>query len=122
MSDIATRWGLPAGFQPVRYPIEDDVKEVMRDVLRPDEPVVVTLANENNNITVIATPQRLFVVRSGVAGAGVTGYNVKEYPWEGIVNMVMQQVSLNVKYVISYKTSDGRTVEVGRRARLGQDA
>jgi hypothetical protein len=122
MTDVATRWGLPAGFQPVRYPLDEDVKEVMRDVLAPGEPVIVTLANESRTVSVIATPYRLFVARSGLAGAGVTGYNVKEFPWAGITNMVMQRASLNVKFVFSYKTSDGRTVEVGRRAKLGKDA
>lgn len=122
MTDAATRWGLPPGFQPVRYPIEEGVKDVVRGLLGPDEPVIVSIANESNTISLIATPQRILTVRSAATGAGVTGYNTREFPWEGITNMVMQQASLNVKYVLSFRTTDGRTVEVGRRAALGRDA
>lgn len=120
-TDAAARWGLPPGFGPVRYPIADDVKEVVRDLLGPDEPVVVSIANEGDSIAIIATPRRLFSVRTG-AMAGVTGFNVREFPWDGITNMVLQQAALNVKIVISFRTSDGRTVEVGRRAALGKPA
>jgi hypothetical protein len=70
---------------------------------------------------VIATPQRLIVVKSGAAGAGVTGFNTKEYPWEGITNLVFQPVSINCKYSICYKSSGGK-VATGTRAKLGKDA
>ena len=33
--DFAAQWGLPEGFQPVRYPIPDNAKAVLRDLLRP---------------------------------------------------------------------------------------
>ena len=120
--DAATQWGLPPGFQPARYSVPDDVKEVVRGVLHANEPVIVSITNEGDNISIIATPERLLAVRAGGAGAGVTGYNVKEFPWEGITNLVLQQMALNAKFAIDYKTSDGRTVEVGRRAAMGKAA
>lgn len=121
--DVAESWGLPAGFSPVRHPISDDVKNVVRDLLGPGEPVVVTLSNEGDSITLIATPQRLFSVRAGtVGGAGVTGANVREFSWEGITKLILQPAALNVKIAIHYRTMDGRTVEVGRRAAMGKDA
>src|SRR5439155_14985047 len=97
-NDIATRWGLPADFVPVRLPIDDDVKDVVRDLLHPDEPVVVTMVNEGNSISIIATPQRLMAVRTGDT-AGVTGFNVKEYPWEAITDLTIQRPSTNVTFV-----------------------
>lgn len=120
--DAAQRWGLPEGFVPVRYPIADSVKEVVRGVLLPNEPAVVTLANEGETVSVIATPQRLITVKSGAAGAGVTGFNTKEFPWEAITNLVFQPVSISCKFSIHYKTSGGGRVETGRRARMGKDA
>jgi hypothetical protein len=119
--DNAQRWGLPEGFTPVRYPIDESVKEVVRGVLAPGEPAVVTIANEGATVSVIATPQRLIVVKSGAAGAGVTGFNTKEYPWEAITNLVFHPVSINCKYSICYKSSGGK-VATGTRAKLGKDA
>lgn len=120
--DAAQRWGLPEGFQPLRFPITDDVKDVARSVLEPGEAVVVTIPNENGNVTVIATTSRLLTIKSGDSSAGVTGFQTKEYPWEGITNLVLQPSSLNVVIQIHYKTSSGGKVEVGRRARMGKDA
>jgi len=121
--DVAERWGLPAGFKPVRYPITEEVKGVLRDLLGPNEPVIVTLSNEGNTITLIATPQRLFTVRSGtVGGSGITGANVREFPWEGITKLILQPAALNVKIAIHFRSKDGRTVEVGRRAAMANDA
>ena len=121
--DVAESWGLPAGFRPVRHPISDDVKNVVRDLLSPGEPVIVTLSNEGDSISLVATPQRLFTIRAGtVAGSGITGANVREFPWEGITKMILQPAALNVKIAIHYRTMDGRTVEVGRRAAMGKDA
>lgn len=123
MTDHASRWGLPPEFVPVRFPVPDDVKDVMRSVLLPNEPVVVSLSNESNTISVVATPQRLFSIKSGGVVAGVTGAHVKEFPWEGVTNLRLQQVSLNVKFAVHFKSSNGgRTCEVGQRARLAQDA
>jgi len=119
--NAAVRWGLPPGFAPARYAISDGVKEVVRDLLGADEPVVVTLANEGDSISLVATPKRLFSIRSGM-GAGVTGFNVREFPWDGIADLRLQASSLNVKIAIHFKTVDGRIVEVGRRAALGKPA
>ena len=121
-NEIAAQWGLPLGFQPVRYPVSDDVKLLIRDLLNANEPVIVSISNEDDTISLIGTPQRLFSVRTG-ATAGVTGFNVREFPWEGITSLVLQSGSLNVKIVVSYRTTgDGRTVEVGRRAAMGRPA
>ena len=121
--DIAQRFGLPDGFAPVRYAVAHDVKDLVRGLLRPDEPVLVSLANESGNVTLIATPQRLLGVRSGGASAGVTGFSVKDFPWQGITRMVLQQAPATVKLVVHFRTGiDGRSVAVGRRAALGKDA
>lgn len=120
-TDTAAQWGLPPGFQPVRHAIGDDVKSLIRDLLRPNEPVIVSIANEGNTISLIATPQRVFSVRTG-ATAGVTGFNVREFPWEGIADLRLQAMPLNVKIAVHFRTSDGRTVEVGRRAAMGKPA
>jgi hypothetical protein len=120
--DTATRWGLPTGIVPVHFPIDDEVKEVVRGELSPNEPVIATLANEEQTLTIVATPQRLFTIRSGSTLAGVTGFTVREFPWEGITKMILQQASANVKFALHFKTSDGRKVEVGRRAAMGMAA
>jgi hypothetical protein len=120
--DTSQRWGLPEGFAPVRYPIPDAVKDVVRGVLAPGEPVVVTLANEGGTISVIATPQRLITVKSGATGAGVTGFNTKEFPWEAITNLIFVPVSINCKFSICYKSTGGGKVETGLRAKMGKDA
>jgi hypothetical protein len=38
---------LPEGWKPIRFPIADQVKDVVRGVLAPGEPAIVTLANES---------------------------------------------------------------------------
>jgi hypothetical protein len=86
--DTAQRWGLPAGFAPVRFPIADDVKEVVRRILEPGEAVVATIANESGTVSIIATTNSLITVKSSDAGAGVTGFQTKEYLWEAIENLV----------------------------------
>ena len=120
--DAAQRWGLPEGFKPLRFPIADAVKDVARSVVEPGEAVIVTIANENGNVTLLATTNRVITIKSGDSGAGVTGFQTKEYPWEGITNLVLQPSPLNVVIQIHYKTNSGGTVEVGRRARMGKDA
>src|SRR4028119_1290101 len=113
--DAAVRLGLPPGLMPARFPIADDVKDLIRDMLSPGEPVIVTLSNEGNSISLVATSQRVFSIRSGLV-AGVTGFTVREFPWEGISDLRLQAAALNVKISIHFKSTDGRTVEVGRRA------
>lgn len=120
--DTAQLWGLPEGFRPVRHPIEEEVKDVARSVLGHNEPVLVTISNGEGTVTVIATPQRLIIMKSGASAAGATGFNTKDYPWDGITNLVFAPVSLNCKYSICYKTSGGGKVETGRRAKMGKDA
>jgi hypothetical protein len=119
--DPAVRWGLPPGFRPQCFPIPDPVKDLVRDLLGPGEPVIATLSNEGDSIAIVATPYRVFTIRSGM-GAGVTGFNAREFPWEGITDMRLQAAALNVKIALYFKTTDGRTVEVGRRAILGKSA
>jgi len=120
--DTAQRWGLPEGFTPLRYSISEETKEMMRGVLPPGEPVVATIANEGGTVIVIATPQRLFTIKTKtIGGAGVTGFSTKEFPWEAITNLVLQPASLNVVFQIHYKSNDGIKVEVGRRAKMSKD-
>lgn len=122
MSDAATLWGLPEGFEPVRFPIPDAAKEVLRPMLGPNEPVLVMISNEGSSITLIATPLRVLSVKTGGAQAGATGASVKEYPYEGITDMKIQSAAINVKIAVHFKTTNnGRTVEVGVRARLAKD-
>jgi len=121
-TDAAARWGLPEGFRPIRHPIADEVKSVARGVLQPDEAVILTLANESGTISIIATSQRLLTIKSNDAGAGVTGFQTREYPWEAITNLVLQPGSLNVVFQIHYKTTGGGRVEIGRRAKMGKAA
>jgi len=120
--DSATRWGLPAGFVPLRNAVSDEVKNAVRAALLPSEPVVVTLANEANNVALVATPQRLFAIRSGTASAGATGFSIREYPWHALTRLTMQQASNALKFSIAFKSSDGKTVAIGRRAALAREA
>jgi hypothetical protein len=121
MTDPALRWGLPAGFRPVLFPISPDVKDLLREMLGASEPAVVTLSNVEGSIFLVATPQRLFTVRSG-QGAGITGFNVKEFPWEGLTDLRLQSAGVSSKIALHYKSNDGRTVEIGRRAALAKAA
>ena len=120
--DIAERWGLPEGFRPVRHPIEEEVKAVAREVLGANEPVLVSISNGEGTVSVLATPQRLIVMKSGASAAGATGFNTKDYAWDGVTNLIFAPVSLNCKYSICYKTTGGGKVETGRRAKMGKDA
>lgn len=115
-NDPALRWGLPAGFRPVVAPLPDDVKELMRGVLRAGEPVVAALGNEGDSIFVIATPQRLFRLKRGAA-AGVTGWNLQDYEWLAITDLRLKTASINVGITVSFHSRDGRTPESGPRAR-----
>ena len=119
--DTSTQWDLPPGFQPVRYGINEQAKNAVRELLQPNEPVIISLANEEETVSIIATPQRLFAARTGQS-AGVTGCMVKEFPWGDITNLVLQHAGPNVKIAVHYKTSDGRTVATGLRAKLAKPA
>ena len=120
--DAALRWGLPPGFRPLCFPVATEVKELMRTLLNADEPVIATLANEGDSISVVATPHRVFSIRSGMT-AGVTGFTVREFPWEGISDLRLQSMPMNIKIAIHFKSTDGgRTAEVGRRAVMAKPA
>lgn len=120
--DAAESWGLPEGFVSVRFQIQDEIKSLLRPLLQAGEPVVVTLANIESTITLVGTPQRLFVVRSGTALSGVTGFSAREFPWAGVTRLTLAHAGASVKVSVGFRTSDGRTAEVGRRATMGRDA
>ena len=122
MSNAAESWGLPSDFAPVRYPISGEAKNAVREILHSGEPVVVTVANDNGSISLVATPQRLLVVREGAAMAGATGLKVSDYPWRGITKLQTQHAADALKISIGFKSNNNRTVELGRRAKLAKDA
>jgi len=122
MSDV-TQWGLPPEFTPVRFPIPDDAKIAVRPLLGQGDPVVISLANDEDALALVGTPQRLLVVKLSALGAGAAGVKVREFPWEGITRIVATPLSFQLKIALHYRTSNnGRTVEVGRRAKLGDAA
>lgn len=114
-NDVAQHWGLPAGFRPINFPIPDDIKSLMREKLRAGEPVIASVTNEEAAISLVATPQRIFVIRTGLA-AGVTGFQAREYSWEAIADMKLQANPGNVKISLLYHSRDGKTPETGPRA------
>ena len=121
--NIAEQWGLPTDFQPVRFDIMENVKNVIRGELQNGEPVIVSITNRPGTLALIATPERMFSIKTGdLSGVGVTGCKVKEFPWAGISNLVAQQAADNLKFAVHYRTSNGTRVEIGRRAALGNPA
>ena len=116
----AAQWGLPPEFSPARFPIPDDAKAAVRPMLGEAEPVVISLANDENAIALVGTPQRLLVVKLSGLSAGAAGVNVREFPWEGIARIVATPLSFQLKIALHFRSSNGRTVEVGRRAHLGK--
>ena len=123
MSGIATHWGLPEDFEPIRYPIDDEIKEVLRPLMAPDETVIVTAANEGNSITLVATNLRVMSIRSGGATAGVTGFTVRDFIYEAITDMRLQAAPLNVSIALHFQSKDnGRSAEIGQKAKFGKPA
>jgi hypothetical protein len=118
----AIQWGLPPEFVPVRYAIPDEAKHLVRDLLQPNEPVIISIGNEGDTVSLVATPYRVMVVKTASLGAGASGGSVREFPYEGIERIVMRPQSINLTLALHYRTSNGRTVEVGRRARLAKPA
>ena len=118
----ATQWALPADFAPVRYEVSDDTKAAVRPLLTAGDPVVLSLTNDEGGIALVGTPQKLLVVKLSELGAGAAGVKVTEFPWEGIERIVATPLSFQLKIALHYRTSNGRTVEVGRRAKLGKAA
>lgn len=115
-------WNLPPHFVPVRFPISDAVKNVVRPLLGANEPVIVSLTNDEDAITLLATPERVFAVKIGGLSAGAQGVTVREFPWEGLTNIVVTPLSFQLKVALHFRSSNGRTVEVGRRAQMGKPA
>ncbi len=120
--DSAQQWGLPPGFAPARYAISDEVKAALRGRLTAGDPVIVSIANESDTVSIVATPGRLFTVKTGGLGAGATGVAVREYPWDSIQNMVQTPMTHNLKIAVHFRSNDGRTIESGRRAILAKPA
>lgn len=120
--DVAEQWGLPPGFAPVRYSISDDAKNALRGRLPAGEPVIISISNEGDTVAIVATPSRLFSVKTGALGAGAAGVNVREFPWEGVFNFVAMPMTHNLKIAVHFRSSDGKKVEVGRRAMLAKPA
>jgi len=121
--NIAEQWGLPPEFQPVRFPVSDDVREILRGALQSGEPVIISITNRPGAIALLATPSRIFYLKmGGLSGVGVTGCKMKEFPWEGITNLIAQQGADNLKIAVHYRTSNGSNVEVGQRAALAKPA
>ena len=119
----ATKWGLPPEFAPARFPISDDAKAAVRPLLTAGDPVVISLANDEDAIALVGTPQRLLVVKISALGAGAAGVKVREFPWQGIARIVATPLSFQLKIALHYRSSNnGRTVEVGRRAKLADAA
>lgn len=119
--DTATQWGLPEHFAPVRYTVSDTVKALLRDILNPNEPVIMTLANEGDTVTLVGTNLRLFAVKTGAMGAGASGASTKEFPWEAIFDLKMTQAGLNIKITVHFRSSDnGKTAATGRKAQLAK--
>ena len=119
----AIQWGLPPEFAPARFPIPDDAKAAVRPLLKAGDPVVISLANDEDAVILIGTPQQLLVVKISELGAGAAGVKVREFPWQGIARIVATPLSFQLKIALHYRLSNnGRTVEVGRRARLADAA
>lgn len=118
--DVAEQWGLPPGFAPVRYSISDDAKNALRGRLPAGEPVIISISNEGDTIAIVATPSRLFSVKTNSLGAGAAGANIREYPWEGVFDIVSTPMTHNLKIAVHFRSSDGKKVEVGRRAMLAK--
>ena len=119
----ATQWGLPPEFTPVRFPLSDEAKAAVRPLLGQGDPVVISLANDEDAIALVGTPTRLLVIKLSELGAGAAGVKVREFPWEGITRIVATPLSFQLKIALHYRSSNnGRTVEVGRRAKMGEAA
>jgi len=120
--DASQKWGLPPDFAPARFAIPDDAKNAVRAELSAGEPVIVSLSNQDELVTLLATPRRVLAVRVQEMGVNAGTLGVKSFPWDGIADITMRPQNQVVSLVIAYKTSDGgKTVEVGKRAILGKD-
>lgn len=113
---------LPPGFVPVRYAVSDEVKNALRPLLVAGEPVVVSIANESDTVSIVATPMRVFSVKTGALGAGAAGIATREYVWEAIFDIVQTPMTHNLKIALHFRSNNGKTIEIGRRALLAKPA
>ncbi|HEX8552456.1 MAG TPA: hypothetical protein VF681_12985 [Abditibacteriaceae bacterium] len=122
MSDVATQWGLPEGFKPVRFPVNDDIKQLVREIIEPGEAIIACVANEGDTIALLATNRRVLTIRSG-ANAGVTGFTTRDFTWEALTDMRLQSNPTNVAISLHFQSKDnGRTAEVGQKAKFAKPA
>ncbi len=120
--DISEKWGLPPGFQPARFAISDAAKNAVRPVLGAGEPVIVSLQNDDEILSILATPGRILTIRAQEVGVSAGSAIVKSFPWPGVFGLTMRPQAFNVSLVLEYRTSDnGKTVEIGRRAILAKE-
>ncbi len=113
-------WNLPADFVPFRQPVSDEVKATVRPMLGENEPVILSLTNDEGGLTLVGTPLRLLSIKTGELGAGAAGVKVRDFPWEGITRIVSTPLSFQLKIALHFRSTNGRTVEVGRRAQLAK--
>jgi hypothetical protein len=113
---------LPPEFVPARYMISDEVKAALRPLLNAGEPVLVSIANESDTVSIVATPQRLFTVKTGALGSGAAGIAIREYPWLGVFDIVQTPMTHSLKIAVHFRSNNGKVVEVGRRALLAKPA
>jgi hypothetical protein len=119
--DASQKWGLPPDFAPVRYAIPDHAKIAVRALLGADEPVIVSLSNEEELVSIVATPERIITVRAQELGVGAGTSQVKSFPWPSVFDLTLRPQLHTATLVIEYRTSDGgKTVEIGRRALLAK--
>ncbi|RYX85293.1 hypothetical protein EON83_06775 [bacterium] len=119
--DISEKWGLPPGFAPVRFDVPEEAKNAVRSVLGANEPVIVSLTNDEELVSLVATPGRILSVRTQEIGISAGNSQVKTFPYPGIFNLTLRPQPLIVSFVLEYRTSvNGKTVEIGRRAALGK--
>lgn len=119
--DATEKWGLPPDFAPVRFSIPDDAKIAVRAQLGAEEPVLVSFSNEEELVSIVATPGRILSVRAQELGVGAGTAQVKSFPFPAVFDLTLRPQTSTATLVIEYRTSDGgKTVEIGRRALLAK--
>lgn len=118
----AQSFGLPPDFAPARFAVSDEVKNAVRPLLSAGEPVLVSIANESDSVSIVATPRRLFTVKIGALGAGAAGIAIREYLWPAVFDIVQTPMTHNLKIAVHFRSNNGKTIEIGRRAMLAKPA
>ncbi len=114
---------LPPNFVPVRTAISDETKAALRPLLQErGEPVLVSIANESDTVSIVATASRMWTVKTGALGAGAAGVLVREYPWDAVFDLVQTPMTHNLKIALHFRSNNGKSIEVGRRALLAKPA